>query len=103
MTTSQTHAAPIDDSGVAAASVVLRAWHFVTLGGRLGRRAAVIMWLFAAIGSGLFLGWGVVVAAGLGSVVLVFLPCAAMCALGLCAGSDGKKCASDKNVDASQP
>lgn len=72
-----------------------RMWRIITLGDRLGRRAGVIAWLAVAIALGLFFGWSVVVAAGLSGLVLGLLPCAAMCALGLCAGSSGKKCSGD--------
>ena len=99
--TSDTRRTPIEESRSAAAPLAPRVWSFLTLGERLGRRAAVVMWLAAAIGLALFLGWGFIVAAGLASIVLGFLPCAAMCALGLCAGSGGKKCSSGKNVDGS--
>ena len=79
-----------------------RVWQILTLGERLGRRAAVVVWLAAAIASGLFLGWGWLVAAGLSSIVLGLLPCAAMCALGLCAGSSGKNC-SDQTAAKAPP
>lgn len=70
-------------------------WQVVTIGDRLGRRAAIVLWLAAAIGVGLFSGWRFVVAAGLSTIVLSLLPCAAMCALGLCAGSPHRKCSHD--------
>ncbi len=70
-----------------------RVWRILTLGGRLGRRVAVVAWSAAGIGLGLFFGWNWVVAAGLSSIVLGILPCAAMCAAGLCAGGGGGKCA----------
>lgn len=89
---------PLDDAPAPFAS---RVWQILTLGDRLGRRIAVVIWLTAAIASGLFLGWGWLVAAGLSSIVLGLLPCAAMCALGLCAGS-GKKC-SDQTAAKAPP
>lgn len=70
----------------------IRVWRALTLDGRLGRRAAIVLWLSALIGIALFAGWSWVVAAGLASLVLSVLPCAAMCALGLCAGSQ-RNCA----------
>ena len=100
--TANTHPTPIDGSIGVAAQTAPGAWHFVTLGGRLGRRAAVVLWVAATIGLGLYFGWSSIVAAGLASLVLGFLPCAAMCALGLCAASGGKICSSDKNIDGSQ-
>lgn len=70
-------------------------WRVLTFRDRLSRRTAVILWLIAATGLGLYVGWGLVVAAGLSTLVLSLLPCAAMCALGLCAAGAGKKCSTD--------
>ena len=58
-----------------------------------GRRA-VMLGLLALVGAGLALGWPWLVAFGLAPLVLSLLPCAAMCALGLCmmGGKDGKSC-----------
>ena len=92
MKTSETDANPIGPSGHVARPLGSRVWSVLTLGDRLDRRTAVVVWLTAAIGVGLFAGWNWVVAAGLTSLVLGILPCAAMCALGLCGGSTGKKC-----------
>lgn len=47
------------------------------------------------VAGGLFLGWDWVVAAGLAPIVFAVLPCAAMCALGLCMKPGGKSCSSD--------
>jgi hypothetical protein len=93
MKSSQSEALPIEDSNVARAAMAPRVWRVLTLGNRLGRLSAVVLWLSAAVGIGLFFGWSWVVAAGLSSVVLAALPCAAMCAAGLCMGSGGSKCA----------
>ncbi len=87
----------INPSGNAAPPFASRIWPVLTLADRLGRRTAAVAWLAAAIGLGLFSGWSWLVAAGLSSIVLGLLPCAAMCALGLCGGSSGKKC-SDKTA-----
>lgn len=57
---------------------------------RLSRRPLWIALATAAVGSGLFLGWDWLTTAGFGSVILGLLPCAAMCAAGLCAGRHGK-------------
>lgn len=78
-----------------APPLTMRLWRVLTFNDRLSRRTALILWLIAAIGLGLYLGWGLVVAAGLSTLVLSLLPCAAMCALGLCAAGSGKKCSSD--------
>lgn len=48
-----------------------------------GRRGLLVLGLLAAAG-GLWLGWPTLAAAGLAPLVLLLLPCAAMCALGLC-------------------
>jgi len=102
METSKIDASAMDPSGDAGMSFASRLWRILTLGDRLARRNAVVVWADAAIGLGLFAGWNWVVAAGLSSTVLALLPCAAMCALGLCAGSSGKKC-SDKAAPGAPP
>lgn len=56
---------------------------------RLPRRTLWIALATAGVGGGLFLGWDWLAAAGFGSVLLGLLPCAAMCAAGLCAGRHG--------------
>jgi hypothetical protein len=58
---------------------------------RPSRRAAIVTLAVAGAAAGLFFGWGWVVAAGLSSVVLGLLPCAAMCAAGLCMNRLGQK------------
>ena len=51
----------------------------------LGSRRALFLLLAAAlIVGGVALNWGWLVAAGLAPILLSLLPCAAMCALGLC-------------------
>ncbi len=99
MDSSKLNAAAIAAVGDAETSFGARVWRILTLGDRLGRRTALVIWMAAAIGLGLFAGWGWIVAAGLASTVsglastvLAFLPCAAMCALGLCGGNSGKEC-----------
>ena len=63
-------------------------------------RRAVMLGVFALVGAGLALGWPWLVAFGLAPLVLAVLPCAAMCALGLCmkGGKDGKSCHSQANA-----
>ena len=51
----------------------------------------------AIVAGGFFLGWDWVVSAGLASLVLGVLPCAAMCVLGLCMRPGGKSCSSTTN------
>jgi len=64
---------------------------FITPGGRIGRRAALLGLALAAAAAGLYFGWDWVAAAGLAPIVLALAPCAAMCALGLCAHRLGRK------------
>ena len=63
----------------------------LTLGGRVSQGTTLTVLAVAGIGSGLVLGWDSLVAAGLSGLVLAVLPCAAMCALGICASRMGKK------------
>ncbi len=63
----------------------------ITLGGRLSRRTLLIAAAVAGMAAGLSLGWSSLVAAGLAPIILALLPCAAMCALGLCAKRLGPK------------
>lgn len=73
-----------------AASLASRTWRVLTFGGRLGRRAAIVLWLVAAIVASITAGWSWIVAAGLSGLVLGLLPCLAMCAAGLCGGGSRK-------------
>lgn len=57
----------------------------------LPRRTLIIALAVAGAAVGLYLGWDWLAAAGLTSIVVGFLPCAAMCAAGLCAGRHGSK------------
>ncbi len=57
---------------------------------RFGPRGLVIL-ATAVIGGGLALNWGWVVALGIAPIVLMALPCAAMCAIGMCKGGKGKQ------------
>jgi len=63
----------------------------LTLGGRVSQGTTLTVLAVAGVGSGLVLGWDSLVAAGLSGLVLAVLPCAAMCALGLCANRMGQK------------
>lgn len=57
-----------------------------------GRRAVVLVAL-AAVGAGLALGWPSLVALGVAPVLVSLLPCAAMCALGVCMmGAGNRSC-----------
>ena len=63
----------------------------ITLSGRLSRRTLVIATAAAGMAAGLFLGWNSLAAAGLAPLIVALLPCAAVCALGLCAIRLGQK------------
>ena len=73
------------------------------LGGRLNRRTTLIALTVAGVASGLFLGWDWLVAAGLAPLLFAVLPCAAMCALGLCATRLGQKNACAGSGETSAP
>ena len=76
-------------------ATVTPAWtQAITLGGRFNPRASLIALALAGAGAGLFQGWEWLAAAGLAPLLLAVLPCAAMCALGLCASRAGNKDAS---------
>lgn len=60
-------------------------------GVRLGRRAIFIALAVAGVVAGLFWNWDWLVAAGLSSFIVALLPCAALCAAGLCASRLGQK------------
>lgn len=98
MDASNTDTARTDEPARDRQPVAGRVWDTLTLGNRLSRRTAVILWLMAAVALALYSGWSLIVAAGLSALVLSVLPCAAMCALGLCAVGSGKKCTTDTNA-----
>lgn len=50
----------------------------------LGGRKGLILLTVAAMGTGMLLNWGWLVAAGIAPILLTVAPCAVMCALGLC-------------------
>jgi len=56
----------------------------LTLGGRFSQGTTLTALAVAGVGAGLVLGWDSLVALGLSSFILAVLPCAVMCALGLC-------------------
>ena len=71
-----------------AQRAVNKLWPYVT-----GRRGWILFGL-AAIGGGLSMNWGTVVALGLAPLLLGVLPCVAMCALGMCMSGGSGKCSS---------
>lgn len=50
----------------------------------LGGRTGLIVVAAVALGLGAYSNWGWLVAAGLAPILLMMMPCAAMCAVGLC-------------------
>jgi hypothetical protein len=61
----------------------------------LGGRRGLILLAVAVLGAGVALNWGWLVAIGVAPILLALAPCAAMCALGLCAmKGGGKSCSS---------
>ncbi|MDQ6626909.1 MAG: hypothetical protein M3Z29_00425 [Pseudomonadota bacterium] len=70
---------------------------------RFDRRTVMIGVALGGIGAAMYFGWDWLAAAGLTSLIIGFLPCAAMCGLGLCAsrmGKGGKGSCSGKPGDA---
>lgn len=66
----------------------------------LGGRRGLIALAALALVSGLALNWSWLVAAGIAPLLLGVLPCAAMCALGLCMNKMGRKsCSTDAASD----
>ena len=60
---------------------------------RLGNRGLILL-LIAAVAAGVALDWKWLVAVGVAPLILSVLPCAAMCAIGLCAmGGRDSSCA----------
>lgn len=59
----------------------------------MGRRRVLVPAAIAIVGGGVLLNWSWLVAIGMAPLLLAILPCAAMCALGLCMnhgkGKDG--------------
>jgi hypothetical protein len=57
----------------------------------IGTKKARLFLILGIVATGMFFNWGWFVAAGIAPLILGVLPCAAMCALGLCMrpGKDG--------------
>ncbi len=66
---------------------------------RLGWRGLTIL-LVAAVAAGVFLDWRWLVAVGAAPIIISVLPCAAMCAIGVCA-MGGSKASCSKPQDTS--
>ena len=67
---------------------------FAWLGYWLSGRRGLIIAAIALAAGGLALGWNWLVAAGAAPLILSLAPCAAMCALGVCAMHKGAKSSS---------
>jgi hypothetical protein len=63
----------------------------LTLGGRVNQGTTLTVLAVAGAGAGLVLGWDSLVALGLSSFILALLPCAVMCAVGVCANRMSKR------------
>ena len=63
----------------------------LTLGGRVRPRTTLVVLAVAALATGLFFGWSSLAALGLTTFIVSFLPCLAMCVLGICAARIGRK------------
>ncbi len=61
-----------------------------------GKRGLIILAIGMA-GGGMAMNWGWLVAVGMAPILLAVLPCAAMCALGLCMNKGGGKSCSSGN------
>lgn len=55
-----------------------------------GRRGLIVLGVLA-VGAAMVLNWGWLVAVGIAPLLLALAPCAAMCALGLCANKLGAR------------
>ena len=75
--------------------MVNAAWPYVG-----GKRGLVVLAIGMAA-AGMAMNWGWLVAVGIAPILLAVLPCAAMCALGLCMRmGGGKSCSSGDKISA---
>lgn len=77
---------------------IMQVWLKRVLSGRRGLIALAV----AGTGVGLFLSWGWLATVGLAPFLLALAPCAAMCALHLCANKGGKSCSSDSKAGSAE-
>ncbi len=67
----------------------------------IGGRRGLIVLAIGIAAAGTAMNWGWLVAVGIAPILLAVLPCAAMCALGLCMKKGGdKSCSSGNNARA---
>ncbi len=91
MSRSQSRGTPV----ALAQGMVNAVWPYIG-----GKRGLIILAIGIA-GGGMAMNWGWLVAVGIAPILLVVLPCAAMCALGLCMNkADGKSCSSGNKTPA---
>ena len=76
-------------SSAAAETPLSREWGYALRYWLRGRRAYVAAAIVLG-GGGLALGWGWLAAVGVLPILLAALPCAAMCAIGLCMPKEKK-------------
>lgn len=86
---------PAWTSGRSRATLLVPSW-------LRGRRAVALVTL-AAVGAGLVLGWPSLVALGVAPVLVSLLPCAAMCALGVCMMGPGNRSCHKSSASESAP
>ena len=68
---------------------------------RLGTRGLIVL-LIAAVGAGVVLDWKWLVAVGVAPILLSVLPCAAMCAIGVCSmGGQNSSCSKKQDAPGS--
>jgi hypothetical protein len=64
----------------------------------LGGSTGLVVIATFALGAGAYFNWGWLVAAGIAPLIITVLPCAAMCALGLCMGGRSKTSNADQSA-----
>lgn len=68
-----------------------------------GKRGLIVLAIGIGV-AGMAMNWGWLVAVGAAPILLAVLPCAAMCALGLCMNKNGgKSCSSGNKTPAERP
>ncbi len=68
-----------------------------------GKRGLIVLTIGIAV-AGMAMNWGWLVAVGIAPILLAALPCAAMCALGLCMNKGGgESCSSGNKTPAEGP
>lgn len=83
------------DQSAAVQEPLVRAWLRVA-GYYVGRKRILVLLAAGLTAAGLVLNWNWLVAAGIAPVLISLLPCAAMCALGLCMKGAGANSCSAK-------